>query len=276
MEPLFWPKQGALPIRNLRRQLPQGQVFWQEVGRGPTVVFLHGTWGDSSQWQPLLQQLGQQTHCIALDLLGFGESSRLKPVDYSIALQVDALHELLTALRTGPVYLVAESLGGWVAARFALRYPEQVKGLVMLAPEGVSLPGPDRWRTYRRVLNPVMGIWLWFSWPFAKLVGRERPWLRARHLRRQLLKHRAACQLLFNRKKSAIAAEQIPVSPDLEPPVVILQGAAASPAVQALNESYWNIATQPPRLVQVPGRDDLAETQTEAVAEAIRQFIGQP
>ena len=272
-EPLFWPRRNALPLRNLRRKLPQGLVFWQEVGRGQPVLFLHGTWSDSGQWQPLLQQLGQQYHCLAVDLLGCGESSRLKPSEYSITLQVQALADLLAALRIGPVYIVAESLGAWVAARFALHHADQVRGLVLMAPEGVALPGPDRWRTYRRVLNPLMGLWLWLSYPVARVMGRERGWLKTRHLRRQLRRHQAACKLLFNRKKGAIAAEQLPPEAQLQAPVLLIQGASASVETQALNQSYWGVATQQPQTATVPGTDDLAETQTDAVAQFIAQFI---
>ncbi|MEO1591211.1 MAG: alpha/beta hydrolase [Cyanobacteria bacterium J06632_22] len=275
MEPLFWPKQDALPIRNLRRKLPQGQVFWQEVGRGAAVVFLHGTWSDSGQWQPLLRTMGLHYHCLAVDLLGCGESSRLKPAEYSIALQVEALAELLTALRIGPVYIVAESLGAWVAAQFALRYADRVRGLVLMAPEGVALSAPDRWRTYRRVLNPLMGLWLRLSYPIAKAMGRERGWLKTRHLRRQLLKHRAACTLLFNRKKSAIAAEQLQSAARIQAPILLLQGESANSETQALNQSYWTHAAQQPQTGVVPGRDDLAETQPQAVAAAVTQFINQ-
>ena len=272
MKPLFWPKQTASPIRNLRRKLPQGLVFWQEVGRGQPVVFLHGTWSDSGQWQPLLQQLSPHYHCLAVDLLGCGESSRLKPSEYSIALQVAALHELLSALRIGPVYVVAESLGGWVAAQLALQYPDRVRGLVLMAPEGVALGRPDRWRTYRRSLNPLVGLWLWLSRPLAKATGRERDWLKARHLRRQLLKHRAACKLLFNRKKSAIAAEQLQDTDRIPCPVLFIEGESASVESQALNQSYSTMAVQRPQTVTVPGQDDLAVTSAADVAASIKQF----
>ncbi|MEO0756048.1 MAG: alpha/beta hydrolase [Cyanobacteria bacterium J06648_16] len=275
MEPLFWPRQGAQPIRNLRRKLPQGQIFWQEVGRGQTLIFLHGTWSDSGQWQPLLKKLGPSYHCLAPDLIGFGESARLKPADYAITLQVEALGELLTALRVGPVYLVAESLGAWVAARFALQYPDRVRGLVLMSPEGVALAGPDRWRTYRRALNPLVGLWLRLSWPLAKATGRERQWLRTRHLRRQLLKHQAACKLLFKRKKSAIAAEQLQPEDRIQSPILLIQGESASPDTQALNQSYGPLTADQPQQETVPGCDDLAETQTEAVAASITGFIGQ-
>ena len=59
MEPLFWPSAGRMPVRNLRRQLKHGQLFWREVGRGSTIVFLHGSWSDGDQWHDILSLLGQ-------------------------------------------------------------------------------------------------------------------------------------------------------------------------------------------------------------------------
>ena len=45
----------------------------------------------------------------------------------------------LQAVKLEKVYLVGHSLGGWIAASYALKYPEKIDGLVLLAPEGVKI-----------------------------------------------------------------------------------------------------------------------------------------
>jgi Predicted hydrolases or acyltransferases (alpha/beta hydrolase superfamily) len=132
-----------LPLRNSRIRLPLGQVFWREVGRGPILVFLHGSWRDGSQWLPLIDHLSQDYHCFALDLLGFGESERPK-IHYSIQLQVECLDEYLKALHVPEVYLIGHSLGGWIAASYALNYLDRVRGLVLVSPEGIQADGTSR------------------------------------------------------------------------------------------------------------------------------------
>lgn len=39
-------------IRTGRMKLPSGTLFWHEAGKGDTLIFLHGSWCDSTQWLP--------------------------------------------------------------------------------------------------------------------------------------------------------------------------------------------------------------------------------
>jgi len=146
-------------FRNSRRKLSQGLLFWREAGEGTPVVLLHGAWDDSSQWLSVMETLSQSFHCFAPDLLGFGESDRPQ-IHHSIDLQVECIAEFLQALRLEKVYLVGHSLGGWIAASYALQYAEQVEGLVLLAPEGVEVEGQ------KKILAEDAGV----SEPFAAIL----------------------------------------------------------------------------------------------------------
>src|SRR6478672_1523022 len=99
----------ALPLRNSRIRLSQGQIFWREVGQGPVLVFLHGSWSDSSQWISVIERLSEDYACFAVDLLGFGESERPQ-VHYSIEFEVECLVEFLETLNLRQVYLIGHSL----------------------------------------------------------------------------------------------------------------------------------------------------------------------
>ena len=131
-------------FRNSRRQLTQGLLFWREAGEGTPIIFLHGAWNNSSQWVSVVESLSDNFHCFAPDLLGFGESENPN-VHYSIDLEVECIAEFVQALRLEKVYLIGYSLGGWIAARYALKYPDKVYGLVLLAPEGVAVQGQERY-----------------------------------------------------------------------------------------------------------------------------------
>ena len=95
------PLPPAIPIRTGRMKRPLGTVTWHEGGnpQGETILLLHGSWHDSTQWLPLMQAMATVYHCLAPDLLGFGESLRDGKTPYSVALQVDMLHSWLSALR---------------------------------------------------------------------------------------------------------------------------------------------------------------------------------
>lgn len=273
MEPLFWPK-TSLPIRNLRRTLKYGQVFWREIGRGQTVVLLHGSWHDGDQWNDILPLLGHQYHCLAPDLIGFGESQRLKS-GHSIAIQVSTLAELLDSLRLESVVLVGHSLGAWVAARFALQYPERVKGLCVLEPEGLGYD-PKRWRRSRWLASPLGGLWLSITKPFVRKTapGQTHPWLQNYHLRQLLRRYPAACRLLFQRRRKDIEAEIVgPQLAMLSMPMVVLQGDGAGNTSRQLTQAFTMAATASARVKVLPGNDELPSYEAKAVADFLDDWL---
>jgi pimeloyl-ACP methyl ester carboxylesterase len=223
-------------------RLTQGTLFWREVGHGPTVVFLHGNWSDSSQWQGLMAELAPECHCLAPDLLGFGESSRPRRLPYSITLEVDCLRAWLTGVRSQSLIFVAEGLGAWVATRYALQYPEQVRGLVVLNPEGVTPPGvKGRWGSrawLARRWSPQFAA-LKLLWPLVALGGGSR-WLRRVSRRRQeLLHHPAACRILFQGRRAERQGERLDDAlPSLRSPAWVMQPEGGDAIAQALNQTY--------------------------------------
>ena len=274
MEPLFWPK-ASLPVRNLRRQLKHGQLFWREVGRGQTVVFLHGSWHDGDQWSNVLSQLGQQYHCLAPDLMGFGESQRLKDKSaYSIAMQVNTLAELLESLRLDSVVLVGQSLGAWVAARYALSHPEQVKALCVLEPEGLSYD-PKRWQQARWLISPLAGLWLAFAKLFTRKPkpGRVPAWLQNTRLRQLFKRYPVACRLLFQRRRKVLEPEIVGTQlASLSMPMAVLQGEGAGEISQQLTQLFTMAA--PGAVVKVlPGNDELPSYEADAIAKFLRHWI---
>ncbi|MBT9316694.1 alpha/beta fold hydrolase [Leptothoe spongobia] len=274
MEPLFWPK-TSLPVRNLRRQFKHGQLFWREVGRGPVVVLLHGSWHDSDQWTKILSPLGQQYHCLVPDLIGFGESQRLKDQSaYSIRMQVNTLTELFDALRLESVVLVGHSLGAWIAARYALRYPERVKGLCVLEPEGLSYE-PKRWLRARWLVSPLGGLWLSLIKPFARkpIPGRSPSWLENYHLRQLLRRHPAACRLLFQRQRKDLEPEIVGTQlAGLSMPMVVLQGEGAGETSRQLTQTFAVAA--PSAMVKVlPGNDELPSYEVTAIANFLDSWL---
>jgi pimeloyl-ACP methyl ester carboxylesterase len=152
-----------MPDFNSRIKVSTGQIFWRETGDAhlPVAIFLHGSWDDSRQWQRIIELLSNNFHCLAIDLLGFGNSTAIETPS-SIEIEVDCLHEFVNALKLRRVYLVGHSLGAWVAVSYTLKYPDLVQGVVAIAPEGFSLAN---WQQYSKFTKWLLAHpWLFKLW----------------------------------------------------------------------------------------------------------------
>ncbi|WP_161569175.1 alpha/beta fold hydrolase [Candidatus Oscillochloris fontis] len=99
---------------------------------GPTVVLETGYNSTSLAWIPLQQQLATEQRVCAYDRAGSGWSDP-GPLPRTPEHIADDLHALLAAAgEPEPYILVAHSLGGRYVRMFALRYPEEVAGLVLI------------------------------------------------------------------------------------------------------------------------------------------------
>ncbi|HWP43944.1 MAG TPA: alpha/beta fold hydrolase [Blastocatellia bacterium] len=115
------------------------KIHYLEAGSGPAVILLHGLGGDASNWASTTGPLSQKYRVIVPDQLGFGKSD--KPLlNYRVGTLVDFLDGLYKELKIERATLVGNSLGGFVAAAFALAHPEKVDRLVLVCSAGFSLP----------------------------------------------------------------------------------------------------------------------------------------
>ncbi len=267
-----------LPLRNSRIKLPLGQIFWREVGRGPILVFLHGSWSDGSQWLPVIEQLSQNYHCFALDLLGFGESERPK-LHYSVQLEVECLLQYLEALHLPQVYLIGHSLGAWIATSYALKQLEQVSvsGLVLIEPQGVQPEGQrlsGGWTRWLIGRPPIAYTLLQALYPLARLIGRHKSIEQALKRRQQILSSPIACQLLFRRRRAEIQAELLQEQLEwLKVPMMILQGAKDSPDVIACSQTYAQKNPNAQLRMIDSGGHNLPEAFPSLVAKHIDEFV---
>jgi len=101
-----------------------------------TFVFIHGFGGQAEQWQYQLQKFSLENRVIALDLRGHGLSD--KPSSgYNMPQLVNDLETALTLLKVkGKFVLVGHSYGGAIATDYALKNPERVERLILMATAG--------------------------------------------------------------------------------------------------------------------------------------------
>lgn len=98
------------------------------AGDGPPFVYLHSTLDESFMWFPFYQAWAKHFRVLVPTHPGFGQSAGFDQID---AIEDMAFHyvELFDALGLEQVILGGVSLGGWIAAEFAVRWPERVQRL---------------------------------------------------------------------------------------------------------------------------------------------------
>ena len=112
-------------------------LHYVDAGSGSVVVLLHGLADDVGVWESVMPALAAKHRVIALDQIGFGRSD--KPLlGYRAGTFVDFLDGFLNELKIDRASLVGNSLGGWIAANFALAHPERIDRLVLCDAAGYA------------------------------------------------------------------------------------------------------------------------------------------
>jgi pimeloyl-ACP methyl ester carboxylesterase len=123
-------------------------VILRHAGTGDAFVYLHSTLGEAARWLPYLETWSRKFHVLAPIHPGFGPSVDFDHID---TVEDLAFHyvQLFDALGLDQVILGGVSLGGWLAAEFAVRWPERVKRLWIADAPGFWVdeqPLPDLFR----------------------------------------------------------------------------------------------------------------------------------
>lgn len=110
-------------------------LAYTDQGSGPAVVIVHGVGGHKEDWAGVAAALAANRRVFAIDMLGFGESSK-NGEDLSMSVQAEALLALFDQHGIDKVALIGNSVGGWVTATFAATYPDRVEKLVLIDAAG--------------------------------------------------------------------------------------------------------------------------------------------
>jgi pimeloyl-ACP methyl ester carboxylesterase len=113
-------------------------------GEGPPLVFLHSFLGET-RWLPFHQRLADRFEVVAPAHPGFGATEGLDEIDTMEDVVFHYL-DVLDGLGLKRASVVGVSLGGWIAAEIAVRYPERIDRLVLADAFGLWLdehPIPD-------------------------------------------------------------------------------------------------------------------------------------
>jgi len=107
-------------------------------GRGPSVIMVHGSWGDADNWAPVSPLLAEQCRVVSYDRRGHSRSERTT-AQGSVQEDVDDLAALIEALYLDPVFVCGNSFGALITLRLAYMRPELVRGFAVHEPPGMLL-----------------------------------------------------------------------------------------------------------------------------------------
>lgn len=120
------------------------KLYFEEVGQGLPILFVHEFAGDHRSWEPQLREFGKRYHCITYAARGYKPSDvPLDPNAYSYLHVMRDAVAVLDHLEIDKAHIVGLSMGGYTALQVALHHSGRVRSLV-LAGAG---SGSERWYT---------------------------------------------------------------------------------------------------------------------------------
>ncbi len=135
---------NAMPFTRRTVETPQGETFVLEAGGAdkPAVILLHGSCSNSAFWFRDILALMGRFHVFAADIPGEAGNS----AEYRLSLNngdyAEWLAAVLDALGLSTVSIAGNSLGGWMALKFATAYPARVESLMLIASGGLAPINP--------------------------------------------------------------------------------------------------------------------------------------
>lgn len=116
---------------------PLGPIAYTSVGHGQPFLLIHSmTLGASrKEWEMVIDRLAETYHVYALDLPGFG-ASFIPNQPWTAYQYAQCIHDFLEHVVRDPAFILASNGGADMALVTSMLYPEKIKGLLLLSPEG--------------------------------------------------------------------------------------------------------------------------------------------
>lgn len=164
------PEVSGLRLENIEYPFPVSEIALNIQGQslimaymdlkpqkpnGKTVMLLHGKNFCGAYWEQTAKDLAKEGYRVIMpDQIGFGKSSKVTNIQYSFQLLAENTKAVLDKLNITKVSVLGHSMGGMLATRFALMYPEVTDKLILENPIGL-----EDWK----VVVPYQSIDDWYK-----------------------------------------------------------------------------------------------------------------
>jgi len=130
----------VIPYERLNINTRHGNTFCIAAGdiSAQPMILLHGTSMNSCMWVSDILKYYQKYRVYALDIPGEAGRSDERQLPFNTTDLDDWLYDVYSGLSISKAVVMGASLGGWLAAKFAIRYPDKIDKLVLLCPAGIG------------------------------------------------------------------------------------------------------------------------------------------
>ncbi|GAB3196673.1 haloalkane dehalogenase [Pontibacter aydingkolensis] len=184
-----WLDRILYPFAHNTVDLPAGQMHYVDEGEGEPVVFVHGTPTWSFVWRQQIKSLSRTNRCIAPDHLGFGLSEKPAGFAYTPEAHADNLERLIEHLQLKNITLVVHDFGGPIGLRYAIKYTENVKRLVILNTWMWSLEEESKIMRISKFMAGAIGRFLYLQMGFSAKVLLPQGYHESKHLTKDIKQH---------------------------------------------------------------------------------------
>lgn len=141
------------PTKNIQINNDINLAYTEQGNGTETLILIHGLGSYSPAWNQNIDQLSKNYKVIAVDLPGYGKSSKI-PHSGKMTFYADVIEQLIKKLHLTNVNLVGHSMGGQIAMTLALENPKLIKRLILVDPAGFEdfTPGQRNW--FKDVMTP--------------------------------------------------------------------------------------------------------------------------
>lgn len=133
-ESYAYPDSKFIPLQGM-------DVHYRDVGEGPVIILIHGMFSSLHTWEHWIEKLSKDFRVIALDLPNYGLTGP-HPKGMFKYIFSDFLDEFTDALSVESCMIAGNSLGGFAAWEFAVRYPKKVSKMILINSAGYFLIPP--------------------------------------------------------------------------------------------------------------------------------------
>lgn len=128
-------------------------AYIDEGDGNETIIFIHGLGSYIPAWKKNISALSKSYRCIAIDLPGYGKSSK-NPHSGLMSFYAKVVAEFIDELNLENVSLAGHSMGGQISMVAALHYPDKVEKLILVDPAGFELFHPGQRLWFKDVMTP--------------------------------------------------------------------------------------------------------------------------
>lgn len=114
-------------------------IYFKQISEGkPPLLMLHGFGGSSDGFRDIYPELAKDHTIIAVDILGFGRSSKPMDFQYSFPVQANLYYKLMKKLGYDQFAVLGHSMGGEISLNLTYLYPEAITHLILADSTGIE------------------------------------------------------------------------------------------------------------------------------------------